>query len=339
MSKKQTAVVDAGTLISMALVKLPNGKQNVNGLAYMKNSYKMYAPYSVVEEINAIAADKRNKQSDETQEAAQFVMQNADNIFEKVYYDDKNRNPNSDINRFNVVGVNGETDKKLSELDCLEDPNDTADFYNGSDTYNDVKGRMREQSDMDGGERHVVALAAKSAETDDMPTADVVLSDDMKSLDDINNITNTYRQGYGHDKVQTLSSGGYLGALAKSSKPVSEQDARKAGTKIMLTREWNNDEPIDDQWSDNEKLDDAFKHFLGGTVAYNVTMTQSDVEKAKEKAQNNAASKFSSGGFKGYPITKAVTCGKSCGGCPHGPYLYDVWREDGKTRWEYRGTG
>lgn len=339
MSDKQVAVVDSGTLISMASVKLPapNGK-NVNGLNYLMNSYELHTPYSVVEEVNTIALDRQDKQTDVTQEAAQRVMDNADTVFEKVYYDDENRNPWEDIDRFNVVGVGGETDKKLSELESLENPGDTVDFYNGDDTYNEVKGRMRAKSKMDGGERHVTALAAKSSQTDEMPTVDVVLSDDMKSLDDINNIANTYRKGYGDDKVQTLSAGGYLGSLVQSSKPVSQSDAIIAGTKIMLSREWNNGEKIDPQWHDNDDLDNALKHFLGGTIAYNANITQEDIKKAKENAQSSAASKFGGGGFRGYPVSKSVPCGKNCSGCPHGPYMYDVWRENGKTQWEYRGA-
>ncbi len=33
-----------------------------------------------------------------------------------------------------------------------------------------------------------------------------------------------------------------------------------------------------------------------------------------------------------------VRCGKeSCGTCPHGPYWYATWREDGRTRRQYVG--
>jgi hypothetical protein len=32
-----------------------------------------------------------------------------------------------------------------------------------------------------------------------------------------------------------------------------------------------------------------------------------------------------------------VSCGKKCKGCPHGPYWYGYWREDGKTRSKYIG--
>jgi len=40
---------------------------------------------------------------------------------------------------------------------------------------------------------------------------------------------------------------------------------------------------------------------------------------------------------KGLVIIKAVMCGKKCGKCPHGPYKYIVWKQDGKTRWKYIG--
>jgi len=32
-----------------------------------------------------------------------------------------------------------------------------------------------------------------------------------------------------------------------------------------------------------------------------------------------------------------IRCGKGCRGCPHGPYWYAFWKEDGKTRSEYIG--
>lgn len=32
-----------------------------------------------------------------------------------------------------------------------------------------------------------------------------------------------------------------------------------------------------------------------------------------------------------------VNCGKKCKSCPHGPYLYAYWKQDGKTRSKYIG--
>jgi len=32
-----------------------------------------------------------------------------------------------------------------------------------------------------------------------------------------------------------------------------------------------------------------------------------------------------------------VRCGKACTACPHGPYWYAYWREDGKARSQYIG--
>ncbi len=32
-----------------------------------------------------------------------------------------------------------------------------------------------------------------------------------------------------------------------------------------------------------------------------------------------------------------VRCGKGCGSCPHGPYWYAFWKEDGRTRSQYIG--
>jgi hypothetical protein len=32
-----------------------------------------------------------------------------------------------------------------------------------------------------------------------------------------------------------------------------------------------------------------------------------------------------------------VRCGKGCGSCPHGPYWYAFWKEDGRSRSQYIG--
>jgi len=32
-----------------------------------------------------------------------------------------------------------------------------------------------------------------------------------------------------------------------------------------------------------------------------------------------------------------VYCGKECKGCPHGPYWYAYWKEDGRTHTRYIG--
>ncbi|MHC1593864.1 MAG: DUF6788 family protein [Methanotrichaceae archaeon] len=32
-----------------------------------------------------------------------------------------------------------------------------------------------------------------------------------------------------------------------------------------------------------------------------------------------------------------VYCGKGCKGCPHGPYWYAYWKEDGRTHTRYIG--
>lgn len=35
--------------------------------------------------------------------------------------------------------------------------------------------------------------------------------------------------------------------------------------------------------------------------------------------------------------TETVRCGKGCSKCPHGPYLYAYWKQNGKTRSKYLG--
>lgn len=32
-----------------------------------------------------------------------------------------------------------------------------------------------------------------------------------------------------------------------------------------------------------------------------------------------------------------VPCGRDCGSCPHGPYWYAYWKEDGRSRSQYIG--
>jgi len=39
----------------------------------------------------------------------------------------------------------------------------------------------------------------------------------------------------------------------------------------------------------------------------------------------------------GCTIIKFVPCGKNCKGCPHGPYVYRVYKEAGKQFWKYLG--
>ncbi len=41
---------------------------------------------------------------------------------------------------------------------------------------------------------------------------------------------------------------------------------------------------------------------------------------------------------KGSIVAKYIRCGKEgCRRCPHGPYYYLVYKEDGKTKWKYLG--
>ncbi|MPZ72455.1 MAG: hypothetical protein GEU74_04380 [Nitriliruptorales bacterium] len=34
---------------------------------------------------------------------------------------------------------------------------------------------------------------------------------------------------------------------------------------------------------------------------------------------------------------QVVDCGKGCSGCPHGPYWYAYWKQDGRSRSQYIG--
>jgi len=43
------------------------------------------------------------------------------------------------------------------------------------------------------------------------------------------------------------------------------------------------------------------------------------------------------GELKGYTL-RLIRCGrKNCPTCPHGPYWYRQWKEDGRVRWKYVG--
>jgi len=35
---------------------------------------------------------------------------------------------------------------------------------------------------------------------------------------------------------------------------------------------------------------------------------------------------------------ESVRCGKDCTACPHGPYWYAYWKEDGRSRSQYIGA-
>jgi len=41
---------------------------------------------------------------------------------------------------------------------------------------------------------------------------------------------------------------------------------------------------------------------------------------------------------RGTIVSKLIPCGKHCNGCPHGPYLYKVYRKHGKVFWQYLGS-
>jgi hypothetical protein len=58
---------------------------------------------------------------------------------------------------------------------------------------------------------------------------------------------------------------------------------------------------------------------------------------AVDDAEELVDTQPSSGG-KGSIVEKKIPCGKNCGGCPHGPYKYRVWREGDQVKTEYLGT-
>ncbi len=57
---------------------------------------------------------------------------------------------------------------------------------------------------------------------------------------------------------------------------------------------------------------------------------------AEELPDDGAVLDVQTTGSITYRLEK-VSCGKNCKGCPHGPYWYGYWREDGKTRSKYVG--
>jgi len=65
--------------------------------------------------------------------------------------------------------------------------------------------------------------------------------------------------------------------------------------------------------------------------------TPVDVEEAVDEDEELVDVQETSRG--GALVEKEIPCGKNCGGCPHGPYLYRVYREGDKVKTEYLGPG
>lgn len=60
----------------------------------------------------------------------------------------------------------------------------------------------------------------------------------------------------------------------------------------------------------------------------------------RKASPNGSAPKAAGCGDRGASVTyrqEWVRCGKECKSCPHGPYWYCYWKEDGKTRTRYIG--
>jgi len=60
----------------------------------------------------------------------------------------------------------------------------------------------------------------------------------------------------------------------------------------------------------------------------------------REGSPEEGASKAETGEKRHGSVTyrqEWVYCGKECKKCPHGPYWYCYWKEDGKTRTKYIG--
>ena len=57
----------------------------------------------------------------------------------------------------------------------------------------------------------------------------------------------------------------------------------------------------------------------------------SSLQRSKNQIENTGIK------TKGSIVSKLVSCGKNCNGCPHGPYLYKVMRVNGKQVWQYLG--
>ena len=61
------------------------------------------------------------------------------------------------------------------------------------------------------------------------------------------------------------------------------------------------------------------------------------VREARSRVQEPLPERRTVTGRGGCYVVKYVYCGKNCSGCPHGPYLYRVYRSGGKQHWEYLG--
>lgn len=67
------------------------------------------------------------------------------------------------------------------------------------------------------------------------------------------------------------------------------------------------------------------------------TLEEQDAQPIDEDALGNESEHVTKVGEKdGWTyVEKKLDCGKNCKGCPHGPYMYRVNREDGELVWDY----
>lgn len=62
-----------------------------------------------------------------------------------------------------------------------------------------------------------------------------------------------------------------------------------------------------------------------------------EVEPADVVGDDGEVLEVESASKSGATYTAKVSCGKDCSGCPHGPYRYRSYRENGETKTEYLG--
>lgn len=72
--------------------------------------------------------------------------------------------------------------------------------------------------------------------------------------------------------------------------------------------------------------------FAEALLNYRVSITEDDIT-----ADDNEDIVTIEQNKNGSLIEKKIPCGKDCNGCPHGPYKYRVYRNNGKVKWEYIG--
>lgn len=355
-TSKPVAVVDSGSLVSMAMVK---GRDGRTPLSHLSENYEVHAPYEVIAEVNAMAADPngqlRRSGQERVRDSARSVMANADDVFDGIHVQSKFGDSREDtMSRAEKHDVAADSvDKKLIGLDAITGTAFGDESFSRQDAFEMLTdGKHDNENDMrndpgtswDAGEAVVTGLTVQSNEGDGLDTmgsADVVFCDDDKTRSSVQNFVG--------DDVPVATTGDFLGGLARSeSTDVTKEDAVDMINGIAVTRNsWATTEHDTVADGLDGELGNFIQNMYSGAIAQNPEFTEEELDDlgVEEGGLTNAgrsgvgkAKNRGGGGGSGTIIEKMVRCGKSsCSTCPHGPYAYGVWSDGSRTIWNYVG--